>query len=291
MLQNLDRRKILTISVVLAILGIAIDTASFIFGDSVTRYLIESIGTGLIATGFVNFFDKLLVETQKEPEIGIVAMERAKTSQNIHRMKYEHEKVDIMGVSIAAVLREFTDDPQNEMVERIIRHSTRLRLICVHPESPFLVQRAHEDRVSWEDLHARQISSVEHIVKFYKLLHSTYYREHEAGTIRHSNVGSAEVRLINDCPYISIYRVDDTIYWGMYTTSKSGHESPLFVSKKLDKDGMFDLLKDHLYALLTKEKGDDLTIIKMPMKDQPPTLNRPLAEQILGKERVEKLLK
>lgn len=292
MLQSLDRRKILVISVLLAVGGIALDAiAASLELNSTLRFLCESIGVGLIASGFVNFFDKLLVETPREPEIGIIAMERAKTDPKIHRMKYEREKVDILGVSIAAVLREFTDDPQNEMVDRIIRHSTRLRLICVHPDSPFLRQRAREDRVSWEELHARQVASVERIVKFYKLLFSSYQRENTAGTLKHGNVGSVEVRLINDCPYISLYRVDDSIYWGMYTTSKSGHESPLFLSNKQDKDGMFELLKDHLYALLANEGADEMTLISMPMKDHPPKLNVLLAEQILGKERVVELLK
>jgi hypothetical protein len=292
MLENLDRRKILAISIFLAVGGIALDAiAANLDPDTTTSFLLESVGVGLIASGFVNFFDKLLVETPKEPEIGIIAMERARTNPSIHQLKYEHEKVDILGVSIAAVLREFTEDPQNEMVDRVIRHNTRLRLICVHPESPFLRQRAREDRVSWDDLHARQIASVERVVKFYKMLYSSYQREHEAGTIKHGNVGSVEVRLINDCPYISLYRVDDAIYWGMYTTSKSGHESPLFLSNKQDKDGMFELLKDHLYALLSNEGADELTLISMPMKDHPPKLNVLLAEQILGKERVVELLK
>lgn len=282
---------ILLINVGLALLGVALDAISFTMEASFGRFFMESAGVGLIATGFVNFFDKLLVEAEKDVEIEIVAMERAKTNQTIYKLKFQHEKVDILGVSIGSVLKEFADDPQNEMVDRIIRHSTRLRLMCVHPESPFLIQRAREDQTSWEELHHRQIQSVEKIVMFYKLLETAYQRETKAGTIRHGNVGSVEIRLINDCPYLSIYRVDDTIYWGLYTTSKSGHESPLFMSKKLDKDGMFELLKDHIYALLSNEGGENYTILKMAMKDRPPTLNRPLAEQILGKDKVEEILK
>ncbi|MCC6567701.1 MAG: hypothetical protein IT315_00535 [Anaerolineales bacterium] len=290
MIPKLDRRMILLINIGLALLGVTLDAISFNMSQSFGRFFMESVGIGLVATGFVNFFDKLLVEADKDVEIEIVAMERAKTNQTIHRLKYLHEKVDIMGVSIAAVLREISEDPQNEMVDRILRHSTRLRLICVHPESPFLIQRAHEDHVSWEDLHNRQVLSVEKIVKFYKALLSAYQRETLAGTLRHSAIGSVEVCLTNDCPYLSIYRVDDTIYWGLYTTSKSGHESPLFMSKKLDKDGMFELLKDHIYSLLSNDNKDNFTLIKMAMKDQPPTLNRALAEQILGEDKVRELL-
>lgn len=290
MIPKLDRRMILLINVGLALLGVTLDAISFTMPQSFGRFFMESVGVGLVATGFVNFFDKFLVEAEKDVEIEIVAMERARTNQTIHRLKYQHEKVDILGVSIAAVLREISEDPQNEMVDRILRHSTRLRLICVHPESPFLVQRASEDHVSWEDLHNRQIQSAENIVRFFKRMRLAYQRESEAGTLRHSNVGSVEVRLINNCPYLSMYRVDDTIYWGLYTTSKSGHESPLFMSKKLDKDGMYELLKDHIYALLSNEGADNYTLIKMAMKDQPPTLNRALAEQILGADKVQEIL-
>ncbi|MCC6300061.1 MAG: hypothetical protein IT314_12240 [Anaerolineales bacterium] len=291
MIPKLDRRMILLVNIGLALLGVALDAISYSMEETFGRFFMESVGVGLIATGFVNFFDKLLVEAERDVEIEIVAMERARTNQTIYKLKYQHEKVDILGVSIGSVLKELADDPQNEMVDRILRHSTRLRLMCVHPESPFLVQRAHEDQTSWEDLHHRQIQSVEKIVKFYKNLDTAYQRETMLGTIRHGNVGSVEIRLINDCPYLSVYRVDDAIYWGLYTTSKSGHDSPLFMSRKLDKDGMFELLKDHIYALLSSEGADAGTILKMAMKDRPPTLNRLLAEQILGKERVDELLK
>lgn len=288
---KLDRRSILLINFGLAIIGGATVVLSIILSQSTVRILIESIGVGLIATGFVNFFDKLLVEAQKDTDVDIIAMHRAKADQTVYRLKYQSEKVDILGVSIADVLKELTQGSQHEMVDRILRHSTRLRLLLVHPDASFMIQRAKEDHVSWDDLYARQLKSVEMVVKFYKLLLSTYQRESKAGTLSTGNVGSVEIRLINVCPYISIYRVDNTIYWGMYTTSKTGEESPLFLSKKMDKDGMFELLKDHVYGLLPKEDPENLFLVKMIMKDHPPMLNRPLVDQILGAKRVGELLK
>jgi hypothetical protein len=288
---KLDRRSILLINAGLAVVGGATVILSIILSQSTARILIESIGVGLIATGLVNFFDKLLIETQKDTDVDIIAMQRAKTNQTVYRLKYQSEKVDILGVSIADVLKEFTQGSRHEMIGRILRHSTRLRLLLVHPDANFLIQRAREDHVSWDELHTRQLKSVEMIVAFYKLLLEAYQRDSHSDSLSTGNVGSVEIRLINACPYMSIYRVDNTIYWGLYTTYKTGEDSPLFFSKKLDKEGMFEILKDHVYGLLPKEETDNLYLLKMIIKDQPPILNRTLVDRLLGEKRVDELLK
>lgn len=291
MIHKLDRKSILFINIVLAVFGVATVMLSIILFQSTIRILVESIGIGLIATGFVNFFDRLFVEADKDTDIDIVAMQRAKTNQTVYRLKYQSQKVDILGVSIADVLKEFTQNSRHEMIDRILRHSARLRLFFVHPDAGFLTQRAREDHISYDELRSRQIKSVEMVVTFYKLLLEAYQRDSLSDSLSTGNVGSVEIRLINVCPYISIYRVDNSVYWGLYTANKTGEESPLFFSKKMDKDGMFEILKDHIYGLLPKEDIDNLYLLKMIIKDRPPILNRAIVDQILGTQRVDELLK
>jgi len=291
MIKKLDRKHILIINVVVAIVGGSILILGFSIHESVWRVLIEATGTSLIATGFVNFLDKLLVEAQESVDIEIVSMRRARPNRSIYGLKYSAQKVDILGVSLADVLKEFTRDSKREMVDCVLKQSTRLRLLLVHPDSKFLVQRASEDHITWEELHERQLKSVEMIVKFYKILLDEYQREERAGSLRTRNVGSVEIDLIDVCPYISLFRTDNEIYWGLYTSHKTGEETPLFFSKKMDKEGMFENLKDHFYGLLPKDNNENSSLLRMIIKDQPPNLNRHLVNQLLGAQKVDEVLK
>ena len=290
MTRKFDRKYILIINLVVTVIGGGVVILSINLLESVMRILTEAIGTGLIATGLVNFFDKFFVEAQEETDIDIVSMRRARPDRAIYGLKYKAEKVDILGVSLADVLKEISRDSRHEMVERVLKQSTRFRLLFIHPDSSFLIQRAAEDHISWDELHDRQVKSVEMAVKFYRLLLEAYNREDKADTLRTSNVGSVEICLINTCPYISLFRADNSMYWGLYTAHKTGEETPLFFSKKMDREGMFEILKDHFYGLLPKEKAENPYLLKMIIKDQPPILNRSLANQILGVQKVDELL-
>lgn len=288
--MKLDRRQILLVNILLICVGVAFLLWAINISQQHVRIILEAIGTGLIATGGVNFIDKLFTEKEAEIDVKLISPQRLDVDQYIYSAKYRAKKVDIFGVSITEALREFVNDPRDEIIDRIFMHRLRLRLVFVHPDAEFLLQRAGEDHISAEELRNRQLNSIKLAIQFYKKLLKEYSdRVDKIGKM--SQVGSVEILLIKACPYVSIYRVDNKIYWGVYGSHKSGNESPLFLSIKHEEAGMFDFMKEHYYTHVNnKEKFGDLHLVKMILRDREPYLNLPLVQQLLGKEMVDELL-
>ncbi|MBI5934683.1 MAG: hypothetical protein HY867_13335 [Chloroflexi bacterium] len=287
--MNLDRRQILLVNIVLICAGAALLLWAINISQPHVKILLEAMGTGLIATGGVNFIDKLFTEKERE-DSKLIAQQRLDVDQLFYASKYRAKKVDIFGVSITEALNEFVTDSREEIFDRIFSHRLRLRLIFVHPDAEFLVQRAGEDHISADELRNRQLNSVKLAIQFYKKLFTEYnVRSKKIGKL--SQMGSVEILLMKACPYVSVYRVDNKIYWGVYGSHKSGNESPLFLSVKREEGGMFDFMKEHYYTHVNnKEKFDDLHLVKMILRDKEPYLNIPLVHHLLGKDKVDEIL-
>jgi hypothetical protein len=290
--MKLSHEKIIYLNIILALSGLFLVAVGIILSGSWLQILFEAVGTSLIATGLVNFVDKFFHES-KTDSISIISIHRAQINRSLYDEKYNVRRVDILGISITNVLKEFIRDPEQQIIERVLKQNLRLRLNFIHPETEYLEhQRAIEDHISWETLHSRQIKSVEMVVLFYKMLLDAYRKENTGKLLRTGSIGSVEINLLHCCPYISIFRADEKIYWGLYTSNKTGEASPLFLTEKQEEEGMFEVIKEHYYGLLNNEKDPDNSyLVKFIIKDNEPILNIPLAEKLLGKERLDELLK
>jgi hypothetical protein len=288
--MKFDRRHILLVNVVLIAIGVSFLLWAIIAAPAKGQIMLEAIGTGLIATGGVNFIDRFFVEKEKEEDAKLIAAQRLDVDPFIYAAKYNAKKVDIFGVSVTEPLKEFLNDPSEKIIEKVFTERLRLRLVFVHPDAVFLQQRAMEDHITAEELRARQLSSVKLAIQFYKKLVDAYnQRAKKPGKL--SRMGSVEILLIEACPYVSLYRVDNKIYWGLYASHKSGIESPLFLSEKREDTGLFDFIKEHYYTYVNnKEQFDKLHLVKMTLRDKAPYLNRALVDSLLGKKAVDALL-
>jgi len=288
--MKLDRRHILLVNVLLIAIGVIFLLWAIIAVQTNGKIFLEAIGIGLIAAGGVNFIDKFFSEKEKEDDIKLVSPQRSDADPLIYMTKYRAKKVDIFGVSVTEVFNEFLNDQGEDIVDRVFSHRLRLRMVFVHPDADFLNQRAGEDHISAEELRNRQLNSIKLAIRFYKKLLDEYnLRVKKKGKM--SKMGSLEILLIKACPYVSIYRVDNKIYWGLYASHKSGTESPLFLSEKREETGMFDFIKEHYYTHVNnKERFDDLHLIKMTLRDREPYLNRNLVDHLLGKDNVDAFL-
>jgi hypothetical protein len=288
--MKLARNQILLVNIVLIAVGVIMTMWAIIVPPTEGQILLEAVGTGLIAAGGVNFIDKFFAEKADEKDIVLVSPQRSDVDPLIYTSKYRGKKVDIFGVSVTEVLNEFLHDQGEDIIERIFAHRLRLRLVFVHPDADFLNQRAGEDHISYDELRNRQLNSIQLAIRFYrKLLDEYSMRARKSGKL--SKMGSVEILLMKACPYVSIYRVDNKIYWGLYASHKSGTESPLFLSEKREETGMFDFIKEHYYTHINnKERFDDLHLIKMILRDREPYLNRSLVDHLLGKDIVDALI-
>ena len=85
------------------------------------------------------------------------------------------------------------------------------------------------------------------------------------------------------CPHQTIYRIDDEdIYWGLYTSSSSGVDLPLFKTSILQDPILYKHLHQDIHGLLERDsKYPDL--VNMPEMNEP-ALNEKLVIAILGRE-------
>ncbi len=279
-MKKLSKQTILLINVVIALVGIILVFIGVIGNQPITSTLLEAIGTSLIATGGVNFMDRFLTPEEPIQGVRIIALKRGAVDPAIYTGKYRAEKIDIVGISLSECLREFVNDPAQKMINNILFHQARLRLLFLHPDSDFLKQRAIEDRIPENVLRERQRNSVELSILFFKTLRDRYEIEKSKGTLGPA-IGEVDIKLIDRCPYFSMYRVDDDFYWGLYASYTTGIDSPLFLVTNEQHAELFNQLKKHFnHMLATDLCPSDNLLVNMGIAG--PALNRDLAEKLLG---------
>jgi len=287
--MNLPKSTILAINVIIALAGIVLVFVGMTMDTGVFRALLESIGTGLIAAGAVNFFDRFLTAEPFHEGGELVSLVRANADDSIYAQKHNADKVDVVGISLRECMKDIVDDTGQKMINRILNHHSRFRLLLVHPDAAYINQRAFEDKISVESLRDRQRRSIELGILFYKRLKHQYEENSRKGTLHTKLVGDFEIKLIDRCPYFSIFRVDKKIYWGLYASDTTGTNSPLFLTEQDKNPALFEHFKQHFYALYEKDlNGQDNFLLRMDVDS--PYLNLELAESVLGKEKVRMLL-
>lgn len=231
--------------------------------------------------------DTISAESDDETLIKVITHSRVSFDRHIHTLKHRARKIDMAGISLAGILDEIVHDPNQEMIDRVVNEDIRFRMIFVHPKADYLKQRWVEDEKSnLEELCAIQKHSVELCIRFYKQL-TDYYQSAKNSPLKPQ--GRLKIKLTKFCPYFSIERYDSTLYWGLYTSDSSGVYAPVFLVTLKDNYLLFDKFRKHYIDLLRKNfDEEDLYLIRM--EGGAPNLNLPLAEEILGKETVAKIL-
>ena len=295
--MKLDKSKILLINTVVGLVGLILVLISITTENNPKmRVLLEAVGTGLIASGGVNFLDKLFTQETSENDmsklIKILDTQRSKIDSSIHEKKYSATKVDIVGINLNNCLKEIVDDPRQRMIKHIFSgKAERLRLLLVNPNAPFIKQRALEDNMSEVELKRRQQDSIKICISFYKKL-----REKRQDAIKKDEFNGTsyvEIRLIDFCPHITIERIDDESYWGLYTSDTIGINSPMFKACKNENDALFEQLKKHFIGLRTKSLNnlEDNILLRMTIDEL--FFNKPLAQSSLdfNEDQLKDLLK
>lgn len=235
--------------------------------------LFDAIGIGVLAAGAVNILDRALVfEPPATPpqRIEVVAEKRNTAPREIHELKYQAAKVDLIGVSLTHALREFTREPgEKRIIERLLNHNLQLRLFMVHPHSKYLEQRAIEDDVDLAELIERQKAAVKLCVDFYEHLNNAYDSALQNNALDIHMTGRLQIKLLDFCPYLTIYRLnEEDIYWGLYTSDKVGVNLPLFKTSTSHDAALYRHLYQHIHGLMERDKKYP-DLVSMPDMGKP----------------------
>jgi hypothetical protein len=264
--------------------GIIVLLVGIILQGALVRPLLESIGIGLVAASAVNLLDRFFsveapsalpvppLPSPKE-KIVLAAYKRSLTPPEILDLKFSAAKVDIIGVTLNHAVGDLTKDGGKQIIENLLFHNLQLRLFLVHPGSAYLKQRAIEDKDDYEKLVKRQVDTLKECEKFYQLLHKRYEFAKKRGKLDTRFTGSLQIKLLDFCPYISIFRInDDKIYWGLYTSGATGLNLPLFLTTTERDPDLYAQLHDHIHGLMDRDtRYPDLmymTNVGEPILDQ-----------------------
>ena len=163
--------------------------------------------------------------------------------------------MDIIGITLNHAVEELTKNGGKQIIENLLFHNLQLRLFMVHPHSEYLKQRAVEDNDDYIDLVNRQIETINGCVKFYHLLKKRYDAEKKAGRLDTRFTGTLQIKLLDFCPYISVFRInDDQIYWGLYTSGVTGLNMPLYQTTTKRDPSLYAQLHDHIHGLTDRDK-------------------------------------
>lgn len=281
--MKLRMKYFIAVNVGLAIFGAFLIAIGIIDGEKLRRPLLEALGTGLVAAAAINILDRALTIEQPPSQptrIEVVAEKRIATPQKIYDLKYDTSKVDIIGISLNHVFEELVNDPAQRIIDRLLRHNLQLRLFFMHPDATFLIQRAREDNWDHKDIIERQKRAVKLCQVFYEQLRAAYDAALNARVLNTHQTGSLQIKLLDFCPYITIYRIgEEEIYWGLYTSSATGVNLPLYRTSNIHDPSLYKNLHQHIHGLIDRDlKYPDL--VSMPEMGAP-EINTELLGKIL----------
>lgn len=193
--------------------------------------LLSALGTGLFAACFVNIIFQLYKEKVSEPPLTLMANERIDLSKYYQKrrlgLKYNH---DVLSIAVAIGLKDIAKD--DAMIDKILRERLKVRLLFLNPMSDFVKQRAAEDQVAVTNVYDELAESIRLAVEIGEKIKARHAELKKNKLLNESGEGSFEVRLYDGSPYLTIFRADDEIVWGLYTAEKRGINSPAFKSIK-----------------------------------------------------------
>lgn len=280
--MRLNLKYFIAVNVILCLVGIISVLIGILGKDGTASPIWDAVGTGLLAAGAVNILDRsLTLEAPGAPKerIEVVSEKRVMIPGPIIDLKYNARKVDLIGVSLNHFLKELVNDPRQSLITRLLRHNLQLRLFFVHPASKYLEQRAFEDNLDLARLIEGQQEAVRLCTEFYRQLKGEYDRLLKNGELDEHLVGSLQIILLDCCPYTTIYRVDEEIYWGLYTSATSGVNLPLFKTSMSQDPTLFRQMHEHIHAFMGHEDKYPKLVHMPEMKK--PVLNKRVLQSAL----------
>jgi hypothetical protein len=254
-------------------------------GDPI-KAVLEAIGTSLIAAGFVTYLMRRFYFEEQRDTIKVFSERRCLENEFLGR-KFSAREIDVVALALSGGLQFFAGDPGQKLLKRILLDGVKVRLMFLSPSADYVRQRALEDGTSMEELQGILKRSVIQCVTIYKNFRNLYKNTTRSGALNREKIGSFEIRMIDMCPYCTIYRTDDIILWGIYTSRTMGLNSAALEVPK-GQGVLFDQLSGHFDSLwntnLSGESGENY-LVKFYDPNVPTLrINEKLVEQTLGQD-------
>lgn len=220
-------RSINIIGILAGVIFVLFANLSFVSGF--VGSLLMALGTALFAACFVNIIMQLCKEKEPEEPARFITNERINLTNFYRRSRSEvRHHHDLLSIAVAGALKDIAHD--DRFIDRILRDRLKVRLLFLNPNSDFVRQRATEDQLTVAEVYEELAASVALAVEIGEKLRARHAELKRNRLLNESDEGSFEVRLYDGCPYMTLFRADDELIWGLYTAEKRGVNSPAFRS-------------------------------------------------------------
>jgi hypothetical protein len=214
--------------------------------------------------------------------VRVVANDRKVLDREYRDRKYSAHEIDVVSIALTNALDELATDRQDTLLRRIILENVHVRLLFVAPNSDYVQHRAREDGDSVDQLRAHLRRSVRRSVDVYERLRVVHEQAAAEGRLQAVSVGSLEIRVTEHCPYMTVFRTDNTVLLGLYTAAAKGLDTAVLQVHKAH-DALFHQVTGHfnrLWSLRGDNEASDAFLVKCHSL-MPPALNRALIDRLL----------
>jgi hypothetical protein len=260
------------------------------------RDILIAIGSTLIATALPGLWEHRAART---PDAGIVPVARKTTDaatveivaknrriiDPLYRDLWRDAKHEVTNVAIAmqSALKNMASDEEHHTIKKVVTSPISVRLVFMSPESPLIGQRAIEDGVRPEDLKRDLLLSLALCVRVFDGLRAAYDLARSRGGLQLDETGALEVRITQACPHITVFRSDNTIIWGLYTSDRKGYDSPPLRATPT-QDVLYQALSNHFEIIWARSNDERYGGWVLRYDFNGPALNEPLLRTFFGNE-------
>lgn len=247
-------RNINIIGILAGVIFVLFANLSFVSGF--VGSLLTALGTGLFAACFVNIIMQLCKEKEEEEPAKFITNERINLTRFYRKSRSEvRHHHDLLSIAVAGALKDIAHD--DRFIDRILRDRLKVRLLFLNPTSDFVRQRAAEDQLTVAEVYKELAASVALAVEIGEKLRARHAELKRNRLLNESDEGSFEVRLYDRCPYMTLFRADDELIWGLYTAEKRGVNSPAFRSVR-GRSVLAGQLEGHFNVIWERSKSTSL---------------------------------
>lgn len=284
-MMKYGKRNLAAIDIITVLCGIILLLLESLSSNSMITTLIEAIGTSLVVAGFVSFLVRRLYLEDQQDNVKIISESRAYLESEYVRRKYGARRIDIVSIALSNALKELATDPGERMLRRVVFEGAKVRLLFLDPDADYVEHRAIEDGTQLEETREALKKSVRYCTEIHSKLSNIYQKAASSHTLEHERMGSFEIRVMDMCPHFTIYRTDNVILWGLYTSAQRGLYSPVIEVPK-EQNTLYEPLMRHFEKLWeTGASGLGRNNFIVSFYDPaPPRLNEQLVERILGSQ-------
>jgi hypothetical protein len=271
------------IDLIIILAGASIVLLGGYFNSDLVKGSFQAIGTALVAAGLSAFLIWRFHSktTDDEQRVSIISGNRIDLESEYVRRKYVARELDIVSIALAGALEEMANDSTERILKRVLFDRVKIRLMFLSPSAGYVTQRATEDGVSISDLENELRRSVEYCASIYRRLEGLFREASTSRTFRRERMGALEIRLMDMCPHYTIYRSDEEILWGIYTSAQRGYFSSVLLVTKKHKE-LHEQLVSHFDSMWDKSRGDGHYLVRF-YGPAAPQVNESLLTQILGR--------